>query len=236
MKNMKSIAPQKLKNCILFLFSILIISSLNSCAKGEESSLNITSLSVIHASPGLPAIDFYFNGDRLNGDSIIAYGDTIPNKLFNSGTASIVIKKYISSTTYISTSIELESEKNHSFFVIGKPNEPTYLLTADDLSAPASGKAKLRFINLSPDAPDLSFKINSGNLFGSMAFKAYSEFSLVDPGDHIISIHNSASGAKLAEQNLNIEAGKVYTVWAKGLTATTESDLALAMQVVGLQP
>lgn len=235
MKNMKSISPLKLKAAILYLISALIISSLNSCGKGEESSVNIISLSVIHTSPGLPAIDFYYNGDRINGDSIIAYGDTIPNKFFNSGTASVVVKKYISSTTYISTSIEFESEKNYSFFIAGKPNEVTYLLTIDDLSAPASGKAKLRFINLSPDAPDLSFKMDSDNLFGSMAFKAYSEFSLVDPGTHVISIHNSASGAKLAEQNLTIEAGKVYTVWAKGLSTTTESDLVLSMQVVGLQ-
>ena len=227
---------QKQKTCLLFLLFAVLISSFNSCAKGEESSVNVISLSVIHASPGLPAIDFYYNGDRINGDSIIAYGDTIPNKFFNSGTASVVVKKYISSTTYISTSIEFESEKNYSFFIAGKPNEVTYLLTNDDLSAPASGKAKLRFINLSPDAPDLSFKMDSGNLFGSMAFKSYSEFSLVDPGVHVISIHNSASGAKLAEQNLTIEAGKVYTVWAKGLSTTTESDLVLSMQVVGLQP
>lgn len=233
---MKSITLQKLKKSFLFLLSAIIIFSLNSCVKGEESSLNISSLSVIHASPGLPAIDFYYNGARINGDSIIAYGDTIPNKFFNSGTASIVVKKYISSTTYISTSIDLQSEKNHSFFVVGKPNEVTYLFTTDDLTAPASGKAKLRFINLSPDAANLSFKINSINLFGSMAFKSYSEFSPVDPGEQKISIHDSVSGAILAEQNLNIEAGKIYTVWAKGLVSTTENDLALSMQVVGLQP
>lgn len=233
---MKSITLQKLKKNFLFLLSAITIFSLNSCVKGEESSLNISSLSVIHASPGLPAIDFYYNGARINGDSIIAYGDTIPNKFFNSGTASIVVKKYISSTTYISTSIDLQSEKNHSFFVVGKPNEVTYLFTTDDLTAPASGKAKLRFINLSPDAANLSFKINSINLFGSMAFKSYSEFSPVDPGEQKISIHDSVSGAILAEQNLNIEAGKIYTVWAKGLVSTTENDLALSMQVVGLQP
>lgn len=233
---MKSITLQKLKKSFLFLLSAITIFSLNSCVKGEESSLNISSLSVIHASPGLPAIDFYYNGARINGDSIIAYGDTIPNKFFNSGTASIVVKKYISSTTYISTSIDLQSEKNHSFFVVGKPNEVTYLFTTDDLTAPASGKAKLRFINLSPDAANLSFKINSINLFGSMAFKSYSEFSPVDPGEQKISIHDSVSGAILAEQNLNIQAGKIYTVWAKGLVSTTENDLALSMQVVGLQP
>ncbi len=233
---MKSITLQKLKKNFLFLLSAITIFSLNSCVKGEESSLNISSLSVIHASPGLPAIDFYYNGARINGDSIIAYGDTIPNKFFNSGTASIVVKKYISSTTYISTSIDLQSEKNHSFFVVGKPNEVTYLFTTDDLTAPASGKAKLRFINLSPDAANLSFKINSINLFGSMAFKSYSEFSPVDPGEQKISIHDSVSGAILAEQNLNIQAGKIYTVWAKGLVSTTENDLALSMQVVGLQP
>ena len=236
MKNIKSLTRYNLKNSLLILIFGLLLSTFNSCVKGEESSVDISSLSIIHASPGLPAIDFYYNGGRINGDSIIAYGDTIPNKFLNSGTASIVVKKYISSITYISTSIEFESEKNYSFFIAGKPNEVTYLLTTDDLNAPASGKAKLRFINLSPDAPDLSFKMNSGNLFGSMAFKAYSEFSLVDPGNHVISIHNSASGAKLAEQNLTIEAGKVYTVWAKGLITTTESDLVLSMQVVGLQP
>lgn len=233
---MKSTLLQNLKKSFLLFLSLNTLFYLNSCVKGDESSLNVSSISVIHASPELPAIDFYYNGSRINGDSIIAYGDTIPYKIFNAGTAAIVVKKYISSTTYISTNIDLQSEKNYSFFVIGKPNEVSYLLTSDDLTVPASGKAKLRFLNLSPDAPSLNFKINSTNLFGSMAFKSYSEFNPIDSGEQKISIHDSASGAILAEQNLNIEAGKIYTVWVKGLFKATENDLALSLQVVKIQP
>lgn len=215
---------------------ILIISSLNSCVKSDDSSLNLSAISFIHAAPGLGPVDFYLNGGRVNGDSIIAYNDTIPHKLLSSGTIAIVVKKYISSTTYISTSIELENEKNYSFFVAGQPNAVSSLLINDDLSAPLSGKAKLRFINLSPDAPSLNFKLNANTLFGTMAFKAYSDFNSIDPGNHTISISNATNGAILSEQNLTVEAGMIYTVWANGLVETPESGLALSMKVIALQP
>lgn len=234
---MKSTTYQKLKNKLLILLPVLlIISSLESCVKTDESTLNLSALSVIHASPDLPAIDFYFNGDRINGNRIISYNDTIPYKIFNSGTAAIIVKKYISSTTYISTNIELENEKNYSFFVAGKANETSYLLIQDDLTAPNSGKAKIRFINLSPDAPSLNFQLNANTLFGTIAFKTYSDFTSIDPGDCIISISNAANGTSLSEQNLNIEAGKIYTVWANGLINTSETGHSISMKVITFQP
>ena len=74
MKNMKFNTRKILKNSLLFLLFAVLISSFNSCVKGEDSSVNITSISVIHASPGLPAIDFYFNGGYAAFSNFICCG------------------------------------------------------------------------------------------------------------------------------------------------------------------
>ncbi|MGG7665162.1 DUF4397 domain-containing protein [Dyadobacter sp. BHUBP1] len=106
------------------------------------------------------------------------------------------------------------------------------ILFYDDLKAPASGKAKLRFINLSPGAGTLNVVQNGKTLFNQVAYgraansalsgEALSAWSLgpfetVDAGTLNVDYLDAATAAKVGTGSLQLEAGKIYTVFTQGL-------------------
>lgn len=112
------------------------------------------------------------------------------------------------------------------------------ILFYDDLKAPASGKAKLRFINLSPGTGALNVVQNGKTLFNQVAYgraansalsgEALSAWSLgpfetVDAGPFNIDYLDSVTAAKIGAASLQLEAGKIYTVFTRGLTNATPS-------------
>lgn len=112
------------------------------------------------------------------------------------------------------------------------------ILFYDDLKAPASGKAKLRFINLSPGAGTLNVVQNGKTLFNQVAYgraansalsgEALSAWSLgpfetVEAGPFNVDYLNAATAAKIGSASLQLEPGKIYTVFTRGLTNATPS-------------
>jgi hypothetical protein len=110
------------------------------------------------------------------------------------------------------------------------------ILFYDDLKAPASGKAKLRFINLSPGAGTLDVVQNGRKLFNRVAYgraansalsgEALSAWSLgpfetVDAGPFNVEYLDAATGTKVGTASLQLEAGKIYTVFTRGLPNAT---------------
>ncbi len=107
------------------------------------------------------------------------------------------------------------------------------ILFYDDLKAPVAGKAKLRFINLSPGAGTLNVVQNGKTLFNQVAYgraansalsgEASSAWSLgpfetVDAGAFNVDYLDAATGAKVGTANLQLQAGKIYTAFTQGLT------------------
>lgn len=110
------------------------------------------------------------------------------------------------------------------------------ILFYDDLKAPSSGKAKLRFINLSPGAGALNVVQNGKVLFHSVGYgraansalsgEALSAWSLgpfqtVNAGPFNIDYLDAATSAKLGTASLQLEAGKIYTVFTRGIIHAT---------------
>ena len=106
------------------------------------------------------------------------------------------------------------------------------ILFYDDLKAPATGKAKLRFINLSPGAGTLNVAQNGKTLFNQVAYgraansaltgEALSAWSLgpfenVDAGTVNLDYLDAATAVKVGTASLQLEAGKIYTVFTQGL-------------------
>jgi hypothetical protein len=110
------------------------------------------------------------------------------------------------------------------------------ILFYDDLKAPVSGKAKLRFINLSPGAGVLNVVQNGKVLFNQVAYgraansalsgEALSAWSLgpfetVDAGAFNLEYLDAATNAKRGTASLQLEAGKIYTVFTRGIINAT---------------
>ena len=145
-----------------------------------------------------------------------------------------------------------------TFSATGRPNGPiaTYyhtviaartannkadslILFYDDLKTPDAGKAKLRFINLSPGSGTINVLNGTTPLFSNVNYGRAANSSLsgeslnvwslgpfqsVDPGNYNFNFTDAASGNTTGTRSsFTLEAGKIYTVFTNGLTNGTSA-------------
>jgi hypothetical protein len=200
---------------IFFALTVIVLSSCLKDLSGDEPQ-NASALNVVNASPGPLVINFFLNNNLVNGPSL-GYGQESTYLLTTSGT-----KKFDAATggtfnSLVADTISLENDKYYSIFIAGENNSLSTLLTEDDLSAPPSGKAKVRFINLSPDGGTFALSVKTGaTLFQNQAYKTASAFTVIDPGAYMFELRNLENAVE-HEASLDVVAGKIYTVWVGGL-------------------
>lgn len=97
---------------------------------------------------------------------------------------------------------------------------------ATDARAPVAGKAKVRFIHASPDAPAVDIKTDSPTgtaLFAGAAFKSVSDYKEVDVKAYTLVVTEAGKVAPLYTFDpVSLADGKVYTIVALGTVATTD--------------
>lgn len=214
----------------LTLLSVLIFSSCQKPIK-EEPELQ-SAVNIVNATIGLPQITFYINRTLVQGAPLqytneTGYFITFPGirdfDVAADGMTDLVLK----------TSLTFKQNTYHTVFIVGENSALSTLFTEDDLSNPPAGKAKIRFVNVSPDSGDLTLGLKNGsNLFPNQAFKSASQFITVDPGVYDLQLKTS-TGTVLVEKNVTIAAGTIYTTWAKGLrTGTSNSPIGLQFRSI----
>jgi hypothetical protein len=190
-------------------------------------------MDVIHASPTTEKLDFYIGDTKVNNDDF-AYTNRIDYKQIYSGERDVKITKKGSSTSVLTEKLKLADQKAYSLFIIDSFDKVKFLLVKDSVTMPGAGKAKLRFINLSPDAPALSLSIVGKDVpvATNKQFKEYSNFESVDAGDKVSFKVKDAAGADVATlADQKIENGKVYTIWVKGLKAATTEEMKVGAAI-----
>jgi hypothetical protein len=203
---------------LIITFSLLLF-SLSSCLKNDRDNETIgAALTVINGAPDAPAFDFILNGDFLFGN--VPYETRILYFSLFPGTYQASFYKYQTFTNpLLTTNITLAEGKYHSLFLAGTVADSlSSLLIEDDLTKPKTGTAKVRFINLSPNAGSLNFSIVADSLFTSQKqFKQYTDFHEIPAGNYNARFESSIDTIADFTFDLKLEEGKIYTVWARGL-------------------
>lgn len=121
-------------------------------------------------------------------------------------------------TTVIEANIDFMQDKNYSVFAVNSVANIEPLLIEDDLTAPAQGKAHARFIHLSPDAPAVDITLTDGTVvFGNKSFKEFTAFTPLDATTYNLQVRVAGTpNVALDLPGITLEAGKIYTVFAKG--------------------
>ena len=89
----------------------------------------------------------------------------------------------------------------------------------DNLAAPAAGKAHVRVVHASPDAPAVDVKVKGGpTLISALSFPNASAYLPVDAGTYDLVVSPAGSAAVALDlSGTTLEAGKIYDVFAVGL-------------------
>lgn len=224
------------KNALLIIsVSLFALFGFTACSEDESPVMPVpteTSLvKVVHASPDAPGVDLLVD-NKVAGTNL-----TFPNNTgylkVNSGTRNVKVNVTGSSTTVIEANLPLMANKNYSVFAVNSVSNIEAIVLEDDLTAPASGKAHVRFIHLSPDAPSVDITLTDGTVvFGDFQFKEASAFSPLNAGTY--DLQARVAGTSTVALNLpgiQLEAGKIYTVFAKGFLGGSGAQ-ALSAQII----
>lgn len=209
------------------LAALVITLGLSSCMKDdfENTPILISGLSLVHASPTTEKLDVYIDNTRASIDDF-AFGNKMDYLRAYSGDRTITVTKKGLTTRLTSDVVKLVPDFGYTVFVVDKFEAIDLLTLQDDLALPAAGKAKVRFVNLSPDGGALNLAINGAatDLADNRAFKEFSAFVPVDAAENVtFNVKNKATGAVEATiSGVKIEDGKIYTIYAKGLKANAD--------------
>ena len=171
---------------------------------------------VVHASPDAPGVDL------LVDNAVAGTNLTFPNNTgyltVPSGTRNVKVNVTGTMTTVIEANVPFMQDRNYSVFAVNSVSNIEPLLIEDDLTAPAQGKAHVRFIHLSPDAPAVDITLTDGTVvFGNRAFKEFTAFTPLDAGSYDLQVRVAGTpNVALDLPGITLEAGKIYTVFAKG--------------------
>ncbi|RNI33116.1 DUF4397 domain-containing protein [Rufibacter immobilis] len=206
----------------LSLLAVLPALVLTSCDDDDDDAMAMeqkANVMVVHAAPNAPAVDLYVDGTKANSAALMYPMNTGYVQL-NAGNRNVKVAPAGTSaaSAVIDANLNLAADKNYSVFAAEPLASIGAVVVEDNLAAPASGKAHVRFIHLSPDAPnvDVVVQATNSNLFSNIAFKGSTAFTPVDGGSYTLLVQPVGTDVNAVTATVNLQAGKIYTIFAKG--------------------
>jgi LPXTG-motif cell wall-anchored protein len=109
-------------------------------------------------------------------------------------------------------------DTDYSVVAVGTLENIEPLVLIDNNSAPALGKAHVRFVHASPDAPAVDIAVTGGPvLFSNIPFKGVGDYLPVDAGTYDLEARIAGTETvALSVPGVALENGAVYTIFAMG--------------------
>lgn len=190
---------------------------------------------VIHASPDAPAVDVFVDGTAaLTNVAFPAISDYLD---VPAGARQIQVAPAGAgaSAAVITANPTFEAGKAYTVAAVGQLANIKGQIYNDNLAAPAAGKAHVRVIHASPDAPAVAVKVANGpTLIQSLAFPNASDYLPVDAGSYNLQVTPAgANDVVLDLPNTQLQAGMIYDVVAVGQLANIRVELDSFMPQAG---
>jgi hypothetical protein len=188
---------------------------------------------VVHTSPDAPGVDVLVDGTKVN-TAALNFPENTAYLEVEAGTRNLKVNVAGTTTTVINADVPFTKDMSYSVFAVDSVSQISAVVLADDLTAPAAGKAHVRFVHLSPDAPAVDVAVASTGdvVFGNKAFKEYTAFTPLDAGAYNLDVRVAGTTTvALVLPTITLEAGKIYTVFAKGFLGGTGAQ-ALGAQII----
>ena len=174
---------------------------------------------VVHASPDAPAVDVWVN-DAITAFSNAPFKGITGYAELDAATYNVkVVPAGATEPVVIEADLSLAADTDYTVVAVGQLAAIEPLVLVDNNSMPTAGKAHVRFVHASPDAPAVDIAVQGGPvLFSNVAFKGVGDYLPVDAGTYDLEVRLagtdtvalSVPGVALADQT-------VYTIFAMGL-------------------
>ncbi|HHV95024.1 MAG TPA: DUF4397 domain-containing protein [Clostridiaceae bacterium] len=173
---------------------------------------------LLHASPNTPAVDIYANGNlvarNLSYRQFTEYF-AVPEGNYN----VIVYPAGQTANAILNTIIYIPGGSIFSISVTGLLPNVALLLVEDPRMPIPPGKLMLRFVHLSPNAPNVDVVIqNNVTIFRNVGYGSVTQYLPVDPGTYTFNIMVAGTGQRiLYVPNIRLASDRFYTIYFIGL-------------------
>lgn len=224
------------------LGAALMLFSVTACDKDDDTMETANArVLVVHASPDAPAVDLLVDNVKVNS-AALAYPANTGYLDVASGTRNFKVNAAGTTTTVINADVPLMENMAYSVFAYDRVAQIKPLVVMDNLATPAAGKAHIRFLHLSPGAPAVTIGVLNGStfapVFSNRSFEtaatatANQAFTPVDAGTYTFDVRlTDGTTSVLTVPNIALQAGKIYTVFARGIVGNTASPLSASLIV-----
>lgn len=187
----------------------------NSCFYRQQQAYSF--VRVLHASPGAPMVDIYANDELIIRR--ISYKQFTP--YFQLPVGKYNIKIYASGTKtnpVLDTEVNIPANKILTVAAIGQlPNIELYAVS--DMATINPSKTLIRFVHLSPNAPNVDITLPNGTkLFENVGYKDTTNYITVNPGVYTVQVRPTGTeNIVLTVPNIRLKPNRAYTIYAVGL-------------------
>ncbi len=172
---------------------------------------------VLHASPDAPAVDVYVNGQQiLEG---LTYKQQSEYLSVAAGQYQIdIYPEGEMGQPVLSQMVEVEPAKMYTVAAAGTLDD-LQLLAAVDSDSVSSGKAKVRFWHLSPNAPAVDIAVKGGDvLFRNVPFGKATRYITLSPTTADLEVRVAGTNqVALTVEDATLNPNQGYTAVAVGL-------------------
>eukprot|EP01120_Amphizonella_sp_Union-15-10_P000052 TRINITY_DN1005_c0_g1_i4.p1 TRINITY_DN1005_c0_g1~~TRINITY_DN1005_c0_g1_i4.p1 ORF type:complete len:214 (+),score=36.33 TRINITY_DN1005_c0_g1_i4:93-734(+) len=191
---------------------------------------NAGEVRVAHASPDAPAVDVWINGlkviDNLSFKQVSFYAPV------EFGPANfIVVPTGKTSPVVINATAQIGFFTPYTVAAINLLATIQPLILVDDQRFPEFGKATVRFVHLSPNAPAVDVAVSGGPvLFSNIAYKGFTPYTSVTPGFYNLEVRPAGSTTVVLKvPNVELAPNRAYSIFAEGLLSGTGTEALAAV-------
>ena len=180
-------------------------------------------LRALHASPDGPLLAFRNGGTTMFSN--VPYKGNSSYTTSLSGDRVLDIEAFgITGAPVASGTFSLAGGEDYTMIAVNRAAS-VELIKLDDNNLPSTlGKARVRFVNLSPDAGAADMLVNFSKTVSSLPFKSASAYQEFDTGTYTFVFNASNTNAAIASTAaLDLDGSKTYTVFLLGLNGATET-------------
>ncbi|MCC9136882.1 DUF4397 domain-containing protein [Pontibacter silvestris] len=214
--------------------------SLTGCLDNDNDVDNEVTPSSIaffyHGSPDAPDLDVLLDSKQLFSQSFkYTYHSNYVS--ITPGSHRIKFTPVNASNAYIDTAITFKENVAYSFFAVDSLESISFMAVEDSLALPSSGKANVRLINISPDAPAVDIvttETNSSPLFTDLDFKNSTPFKEITSGKYTFKVKDTESGSELLSvSDITLQSGRIYTLILRGFSSPPSGNTnKLSLQII----
>ncbi|MDD3394262.1 MAG: DUF4397 domain-containing protein [Anaerotignum sp.] len=197
----------------------------------NQREMPIGYVRVIHTVPDAPNVDIYANDKRIVSN--LAFGKYTDYLSVPEGDYKISL--YVAGTKdspVLTDMLTVDKNSKTTVAAVGNLKDIELRAIIDANQAKKAGKAMIRFLHLSPNAPAVDITLPDGTvIFSNIPFEHITPYIDVLPMNYTLQVRAAGTDdVVLTVPNVKLDADKYYTVYAIGLAGGKPELQALLIQ------